>query len=109
MNTLDRSTEEVDDALFGRLAAIEFPPRVEVLNEMLQEKKVPNDQSWRQFFATLQRYHPIGHGYFASLDKDTDPVSFYRTRIRPVLQKHLENYRDDDLRTLDEQFSDLFG
>lgn len=26
MNTLDRSTEEIDDALFGRMAAVEFPP-----------------------------------------------------------------------------------
>ncbi|MFX7973046.1 AAA family ATPase, partial [Acinetobacter baumannii] len=28
MNTLDNSTEEVDDALLGRVASVEFPPRV---------------------------------------------------------------------------------
>ena len=27
MNNLDKSTEDLDDALFGRIAAVEFPPR----------------------------------------------------------------------------------
>jgi 5-methylcytosine-specific restriction protein B len=109
MNTLDRSTENIDDALFGRMAAIEFPPRVEMLSEMLERAGVPNAQNWREFFAAVQQYHPMGHGYFAPLSRDTDPCAFYRTRIRPVLQKHLAGYRDDDLRTLDDKFDSMFG
>ena len=108
MNTLDRSTENIDDALFGRMAAVEFPPRVEVLTEMLEAAKVPRAQQWREFFAAVQSHHPLGHGYFATLTKSVDPFVYYRTRIRPVLQKHLAGYRDDDLRMLDEKFNDLF-
>ena len=109
MNTLDRSTENIDDALFGRMAAVEFPPRVEVLSEMLEENDVPNAQQWRKLFAVIQQYHPIGHGYFASLNVSSDPVVFYRTRLRPVLQKHLAGYRDDELQAVDEKFNELFG
>ena len=41
MNTLDTSTEEMDDALLGRMAGIEFPPRVEDLKSLLVEKGIP--------------------------------------------------------------------
>jgi hypothetical protein len=40
MNTVDKSTEDVDDALLGRVAAVEFPPRPEDLNQMLIENEV---------------------------------------------------------------------
>lgn len=109
MNPLDRSTENVDDALFGRMDAIEFPPRVEELAEMLEERGVHEPDKWRELFAFLQGYHPIGQGYFAPLSADTHSLDFYRVRLRPVLQKHLEGYRDADLRAIDEKVDQLFG
>jgi 5-methylcytosine-specific restriction protein B len=109
MNTLDRSTEAIDDALFGRMAAIEFPPRVEILSEMLEGAGIANAGRWREIFALVQQFHPMGHGYFATLTGSSDPITFYRTRLRPVLQKHLAGYRDDDLATIDEKFNELFA
>lgn len=111
MNTLDRSTEEIDDALFGRIDAIEFPPRVEALYEMLQAKGVDDELSsaFRELFATIQQYYPLGHGYFAPFTPETEPITFYLTRLRPVLQKHLENYRDQELEAIDEKVDHLFG
>lgn len=111
MNTLDRSTEIVDDALFGRMAAVEFRPRVEDLHTMLQEQGVSNEkaEALRQFFATVQQYYPLGHGYFARFSEDTAPVDYYVNYIRPVLQKHLQNYRDSDLQAIDEKVDQLFG
>lgn len=109
MNPLDRSTENVDDALFGRMDAVEFPPRVEGLTEMLDEREVPEPQKWRDLFGFLQGHHPIGQGYFAPLKSTTPPLDFYRVRLRPVLQKHLEGYRDQDLWAIDEKVDQLFG
>lgn len=109
MNTLDRSTENVDDALFGRMDAIEVPPRVETLTEILEEQGVSEQENWRNLFVFLQDYHPIGHGYFAPLTSHSRPLDFYRTRLRPVLQKHLASYRDDELAAIDEKVDQLFG
>lgn len=111
MNTLDRSTEELDDALLGRMDAIEFPPRVEYLQEMLANTGVQETvaQKVRQLFAFIQQYYPLGHGYFADLRPNSDIVSFYLAKIRPVLQKHMKDYRDQELASIDEKVDELFG
>jgi 5-methylcytosine-specific restriction enzyme B len=111
MNTLDRSTEEIDDALFGRMDAVEFPPRIESLHQILEENGVTGELSerLRQLFATIQDYYPLGHAYFAPLRSDDSVIDFYMTRIRPVLQKHMKNYRDQDLATIDNKVDQLFG
>lgn len=110
MNTLDRSTEDVDDALFGRVDAVEFPPRVENLHELLQNNQVKDDFAIkiRELFAVIQQYYPLGHGYFASFEINTDPITFYLSRLRPVLQKHLKDYRDNELAAIDEKVNQLF-
>lgn len=109
MNTLDRSTENIDDALFGRMDAVEFPPRVEELSSILSERGITNVDPWLKLFTVIQDYHPIGHGYFAPLTPDVSPVEFYMTRIRPILQKHLEGYRGEELDAIDEKVDQLFG
>ena len=109
MNTLDKSTEDIDDALFGRMSAIEFSPRVEDLHSLLQEKGIEDKESdaLRDLFATILRYYPLGHGYFAGINKGDDPSSYYLSRIRPVLQKHLEHYRDEELNIIDEKLNSI--
>lgn len=111
MNTLDRSTEEIDDAILGRMDAIEFPPRVEDLQEMLtilgfQEEQARNI---RLLFAFIQQYYPLGHGYFAGIKPESDFVSFYLSKIRPVLQKHMKDYRDQELAAVDQKVDELYG
>lgn len=111
MNTLDHSTEDIDDAIFGRMAAVEFLPRVEDLHNMLDANGVSSEisEKVRELFAMIQQYYPLGHGYFALFKSTTNPIEYYVTRIRPVLQKHLQNYRDDDLRVIDAKVNQLFG
>lgn len=111
MNTLDRSTEELDDALLGRMDAVEFPPRVEHLQEMLADAGIfeVEAQKIRQLFAFVQQYYPLGHGYFADLRSTNDFITFYLSRIRPVLQKHMKDYRDQELAAVDEKVDELFG
>jgi 5-methylcytosine-specific restriction protein B len=102
MNTLDNSTEEVDDALLGRVASVEFPPRVEDLREMLVQKQLPENSvdAIGEFFAGVQEKYPLGHGYFARLGKDHNLQAYYLACIRPVLQKHFR-YRPTELTEID--------
>lgn len=111
MNTLDRTTEEIDDAILGRMDAVEFPPRVENLQEMLANIGVheATSQKLRLLFAFIQQYYPLGHGYFADLRPDSNLLSYYLAKIRPVLQKHMKDYRDQELATIDEKVDELFG
>lgn len=111
MNTIDQSTEEVDDALLGRFYSIEFPPRPEDLHSMLEAAGVPAAMAanLKQLFATIQDLYPLGHGYFAQVGPHTDFIQYYVTRIRPVLANHLQTLRPADLTTIDNQVDVLFA
>lgn len=111
MNTLDKSTEDIDDAMMGRFSAIEFPPRVEDLTTMLGVQRIGSDTAARvrELFAFIQDFYPLGHGYFAALTPSTDFLNFYLGRIRPVLENHFRNYRPENLALIDNKVDDLFG
>jgi hypothetical protein len=110
MNTLDKSTEDLDDALLGRFAAVEYPPRVEDLISLLEHKQIPKAiiDKLAELFAAIQAYYPLGHGYFSQFNADSDVIAYYRARIRPVLQSHLSGYRDQELMNIDEKVDQLF-
>lgn len=111
MNTLDKSTEDLDDALLGRFAGVEYPPRVEDLIGLLQANKVPEETIAKlsELFATIQQHYPLGHGSFAELKPGGSVIDYYRARVRPVLQSHLKGYRDQDLTNIDEKVDQLFN
>lgn len=110
LNDLDRSTEDVDDALFGRIASVEFVPRVESLSEILAANHIPNEISRpiRKFFAAVQDVYPLGHGYFADFRSDMSFQFYYATRIRPVLLNHFGSYDRSTVAQLDNQVDELF-
>jgi 5-methylcytosine-specific restriction enzyme B len=106
MNTVDKSTEDVDDALMGRVAAIEFPPRPEDLNVMLTSKGVPTNICERlgELYAEILTVYPLGHGYFADLKGDVDNrriLGYYKSRVRPVLLNFLGGLKRQELSKID--------
>lgn len=111
MNTIDKSTEDVDDGLLGRFGTIEYPPRIEDLIDIINQNQLaePISVKLRELFTTISPYYPLGHGYFVHFQKTSNPIDVYKTRIRPVLQSHLKGYRDEDLHTIDEKVDQLFG
>ena len=111
MNTIDRSTEDIDDALLGRFSAVEFLPRIEDLTAMLNSQNIPEEsaQKIRELYAAILEVYPLGHGYFAQLKQNADPLFYYITKIRPVLSNHLEGYRPNDLAQIDNIVDNLFG
>lgn len=114
MNTIDKSTEDVDDALIGRVTSIDFPPRPEDLNDMLNENKVEDEvkNNVLLLFAEILEIYPLGHGYFAGLNDEygsDNIIRYYRTRIRPVLNNFLGELRALELNKIDNIVDDMFG
>lgn len=114
MNTVDKSTEDIDDALLGRIAAVEFPPRPEDLSAMLAANGVPTGvrEKLGQLFAEICRAYPLGHGYFADLRGGVDNsnvVRHYKTRIRPVLANFFGALKRTELATVDTLVDEMFG
>lgn len=114
MNTIDKSTEEVDDALMGRIAAVELPPRAEELAEMLAENHIPTDsrQKLAELFSGILAVYPLGHGYFAGLNGELSGyqvIQYYKARIRPVLANYLGELKAADLANIDNLVDELFG
>ncbi len=114
MNTIDKSTEDIDDALMGRMAAIEFPPNASSLLEMLGANGVPANLHGllAELYADILQTYELGHGYFAGLGPDENHSSvlrYYKTRIRPVLHNFLGDLRQPDLDRIDNVVDSLFG
>ena len=114
MNTVDKSTEDVDDALMGRVAAIELPPRAQALLAMLTENGVPQafHGPLSQLYSEILTVYPLGHGYFAGLGPDTNTevvIRHYKTRVRPVLVNFLGSLKLQDLQMVDNVVDELFG
>lgn len=114
MNTVDKSTEEVDDALMGRVASVELPPRAEDLSEMLSQNEVPaaTRQKIGELFAEIQSIYPLGHGYFSGVNGEIDNDQFirhYKARVRPVLSNFLGELKAAELAKIDNIVDDMFG
>lgn len=114
MNTVDKSTEEVDDALMGRIAAIEFPPRVEDLNNLLGERKISDDirPKISEIYAQILEVYPLGHGYFSGLGhevSDSEFIQYYKTRIRPVLFNFFGELKSLELEKIDNLVDQKFA
>lgn len=93
-NTIDKSTEDLDDALIGRLSAIECPPSSSDLSAMLSSKGLEGEhlQHLVEIFTAIQEIYPLGHGYFADVNSNSTSAAIrdiYKTRIRPVIFNYL--------------------
>lgn len=111
MNNLDNSTEDVDDALMGRVASIYFGPRVEELTEILNSNSIPETTSKkiRLLFSAILENYPLGHGYFAGYEANEDFKKYYLWRIRPVLMNHFMAYEPEVVAQIDNRVDELFA
>lgn len=110
MNTIDTSTEDIDDALIGRMASVFFPPRVEDLDSILIANGVDSGiaEKVKEIFNIIQSNYPLGHGYFANYKGARDFRLYYLSRIRPVLANHFDSYKPEILSQMDNAVDSLF-
>jgi 5-methylcytosine-specific restriction protein B len=114
MNNVDKSTEEIDDALLGRVSALEFPPDPEALIAILEDRNVAGEVAAMvvEAFAAILSIYPIGHGYFASIPHgaSVDDCLFHlRTRVFPVIGNFLGQLRIDEMTILENSIGEIFG
>ena len=109
MNTIDASTEDVDDDLIGRVASVYFPPRIEDLDSILISRAIETETSEKikEVFNNIQASYPLGHGYFANYHGG-DFRQYYLARIRPVLANHFDSYKPEVLLQIDNAVDALF-
>lgn len=110
MNTIDASTEDIDDALIGRMASVYFPPRVEDLDEILRNNNIDVEisEKIKEVFNSIQVNYPIGHGYFANFKAGNDFKRYYLSHIRPVLTNHFDTYKTEVILQIDNVVDGLF-
>lgn len=110
MNTIDASTEDVDDALIGRMVSVNFPPRIEDLNSILVSAGVDeeNREKIKNVFNSIQSVYPLGHGYFANIKSTTVFTKYYLSRIRPILCNHFEAFKPEIIAQIDNVVDSLF-
>ena len=110
-NNIDTSTEDIDDALLGRMASVHFMPRVEDLSTILEMQQigVETAEKIKEVFNAIQPNYELGHGYFASYRANADFRLYYLTRIRPVLANHFSNYSPETVEQIDNLIDDLFN
>ena len=114
MNSIDKSTEDLDDALLGRMALVDFPPRPEDMASLLSENHVSEMQTAKllQLFGAILEIYPLGHGYFAGISGEISNqkvLSYYKSRVRPVLVNFMGKLRVEDLGQIDNLVDELFS
>ena len=114
MNNVDKSTEDLDDALLGRMACIEFRPDAKMLMTLLTSRNVKSAlvEPLIEAFIAVNVIYPLGHAYFAGLSEtstERDVLRLYSTRIRPVLVLSLGEFHRDEIVQLDNEFDQLFS
>lgn len=110
MNTIDASTEDIDDALIGRMASVNFPPRIEDLNSILLSAGIDEGarEKIKNVFNSIQSVYPLGHGYFANIKPAISFTKYYLSRIRPVLCNHFEAFKPEIVAQIDNVVDSLF-
>lgn len=98
-NPVDRSAIDIDDALLRRLRIIDFPPSVDMLEEMLIRNGLPAhvihrlkslfDTCRTAFPNEFESMMPFGHGIFADVFKEEDLYPLWQQRLRWILYRPL--------------------
>jgi len=111
MNTIDKSTEDIDDALFGRIASVEFPPRIEDLATLLDAKKLDSvvSEKIRQLYPAILEVYRLATAILQVLTHPLIFTFYYLTHIRPVLCNYLLSFKPQELSKIDNMVDQLFG
>lgn len=98
-NPVDRSAIDVDDALIRRLRIIDFPPSVELLEEMMVQNGVGKHIVERlkavfldcktAFPSDYENLMPFGHGVFSEVRTEDELYPLWQQRLRRMLYRPL--------------------
>jgi len=98
MNTLDKSTVDIDFAFMRRFKFFEIPPSTENLRKILKENKVEDDLVEKVVFVfeKIQGIFPLGHAYFKDVKTRNDLKLLWEHQLDFLLKEYFGNIREED-------------
>lgn len=98
MNTLDKSTVDMDFAFMRRFKFFEVPPSSRTLRELLEnnsvEKKLVEKVS--TVFDKIQSIYPLGHAYFKDVKSKNDLKLLWKHQLDFLLKEYFGEIKKED-------------
>ena len=97
MNTLDKSTVDIDFALMRRFKFFEVSPDTEVLRKILRENGVDSDliEKIVDVFKKIQEFYPLGHAYFKDIKSKQDLKLLWEHQLSFLLKEYFTDLKKD--------------
>jgi 5-methylcytosine-specific restriction protein B len=110
MNSRDKSVTEIDDAFDRRMAKIDFPPSQRILDQFLEENKIPDAFRRRisAFFEWVQAKYPLGHTFFRTVKDEESLRRLWETQLRFTFEKQFK-YEPATLAEIRARFVEITG
>ena len=104
MNTLDKSTVDIDFAFMRRFKFFEVPPSTENLRKILKENKMEDDliEKVVSVFEKIQGIFPLGHAYFKDAKTKNDLKLLWEHQLDFLLNEYFGDIRKEDYETVKE-------
>lgn len=98
MNTLDKSTVDIDFAFMRRFKFFEVPPSTEHLEEILKGNKMEDDliEKVISVFEKIQGIFPLGHAYFKDAKTRNDLKLLWEHQLNFLLNEYFGDIRKED-------------
>ncbi len=96
MNTLDKSTVDIDFALMRRFKFFEVGPDTKVLRKILKNE-VENDliEKIIEVFEKIQELYPLGHAYFKDVKSKQDLKLLWEHQLSFLLKEYFTDLKKD--------------
>ena len=97
MNTLDKSTVDIDFALMRRFKFFEVNPNTEVLRKILKESGAEDDLIKKiiNVFKKIQEFYPLGHAYFKDVKSKQDLKLLWEHQLSFLLKEYFTDLNKD--------------
>jgi len=97
MNTLDKSTVDIDFALMRRFKFFEVGPDIEVLKKILKENGVDSNliEKIVDVFEKIQEFYPLGHAYFKDVKSKQDLKLLWKHQLSFLLKEYFTDLKKD--------------
>lgn len=97
MNTLDKSTVDIDFALMRRFKFFEVRPDREILRKILNKNGMDEDliEKVVSVFEKIQEFYPLGHAYFKDVKSKDDLKRLWEHQLSFLLKEYFTDLRKD--------------
>jgi 5-methylcytosine-specific restriction protein B len=110
MNSRDKSVAEIDDAFDRRMAKVDFPPSVEILEDFLKRNLVSDELRAKivGFFRWVNdaKKYPLGHTFFRTVKDEVSLRRLWETQLRFTFEKQYK-YEPDVVKEIRDKFVEI--